>query len=115
MRKQAAWGAWAGCFLAVIAAVATADDKLPPGGIALNDTSTLYKADNPGLIIIKSSSGDFWNVMVNRDTEVNVEGTAQADYLRPGVSVRFFGEMDKKGVLKGEVQELQIYTPAKTD
>jgi hypothetical protein len=43
--------------------------------------------------------------------KIEVTGTAMPDSLAPGMCVKFKGDFDKKGEGKGEVKELEIFTP----
>jgi len=53
-----------------------------------------------------------WTVMVDPKAVVHVTGTAEPDFLRAGLSVRFTAELDKGGVAKEKVQQLTIFTPS---
>ncbi len=47
--------------------------------------------------------------------KIEVTGTAMADSLAPGMFVKFKGDFDNKGEGKGEVKELEIFTPGEKE
>ncbi len=64
------------------------------------------------MLRIKVSDSDMWLVEIKPgETKIEVNGTAEAAYLRAGLTVRFEGEIDKKGNLQAEVSELELFTP----
>lgn len=63
------------------------------------------------MVSIKGANDHAWLVRVDPKTKVQVEGTAEAGYLHAGLTVKFSGEIDKKGVLQSEIKQLEIYTP----
>ena len=65
----------------------------------------------PGIIAVLDAHGRAWRVGV-RGAKVQVTGTADADYLRTGMTVEFKGNLDGKGALTEKVDELKIVTPS---
>lgn len=53
-----------------------------------------------------------WLVAVSPQAVVHVTGTAEPDFLRPGMFVRFTAALDKKGKGQEPVSELTIFTPS---
>ncbi len=50
--------------------------------------------------------------VVPNETQVTVTGTAEPSYLQSGLSIKFSGELDKKGtVLPKEIEQIEIFTP----
>lgn len=47
--------------------------------------------------------------------KIEVTGTATPESLAPGMCVKFKGDFDKKGEGKGEVKELEIFTPGEKE
>jgi hypothetical protein len=47
--------------------------------------------------------------------KIEVTGTATPESLAPGMFVKFKGDFDKKGEGKGEVKELEIFTPSEKE
>jgi hypothetical protein len=47
--------------------------------------------------------------------KIEVTGTATPESLAPGMFVKFKGDFDKKGEGKGEVKELEIFTPGEKE
>ncbi len=71
----------------------------------------------------QGSSGNSMKVLLNSepwlielqppDTKVSVTGEAEPDFLRPGLHIKFSGELDKKGTaLAKEIESVEIFTPA---
>jgi hypothetical protein len=53
-----------------------------------------------------------WTVMIDPKTVVHVTGSAEPDFLRAGLFVRFTAELDKSAVAKEKVQQLTIFSPS---
>lgn len=66
---------------------------------------------SPMGVRITTSTNQVWLFRVNPKTEVQVTGTAEADFLRPGLFIEFTAEVDRKGTATGEVTELTIFAP----
>ncbi len=68
-----------------------------------------------GLLQVASSNQESYVVKVEpRRTKVQCTGTAEPDFLRTGLYVRFSGEFDNRGTSKGDVSELTIVTLSDT-
>ena len=64
-----------------------------------------------GLQIV-SSDGRAWILMVRPDAKVELLGTAEPSFLRPGQLVRFIAQVDRKrGLVDEPVGSLLIFTP----
>ncbi|HEV3416255.1 MAG TPA: hypothetical protein VG056_05565 [Pirellulales bacterium] len=59
--------------------------------------------------------GDPWVIKLEKNAKVMVKGTATADFLMPGLFVKFKGDIDKKGKAAEQVKELEIFTPSEND
>ena len=66
-----------------------------------------------GVIQILTDSNQPWMVWIAPEAKIHVLGTAKADFVRPGMFIRFKAEIDKrsKGKIKEKVNELTIFTP----
>ncbi len=95
--------------LAAPLAFAQQDPDRPPDQKALDDKGSIEGVEGP-LLTTKLERGD-WVLTVSPQTMVHVTGTAEPDYLHPGVFVKFSGEIDKKGVLQKELEAVEIFTP----
>jgi RNase P/RNase MRP subunit p29 len=67
----------------------------------------------PNGIQINSNANQRWVIMIPRQAKIEVTGTATADFLRPGLYVRFTAEVDKHGTVKEKVAQLSIFTPSR--
>ena len=105
-------------FCAVLAASLAASSAAViaqvPGVHSLEASGTL-EAVRGNVLEVKTPMLEIWHVQIDPQAKVQVNGTAELDYLRPGLAVRFSGEIDKKGNLQGEVKDLEIFTPRKGD
>ena len=73
---------------------------------------TLEAVVSDQVLKIKVSDSDTWLVEFKPgQSKIEVTGTAEAGFLRPTLTVRFEGEIDKKGYLQSEITELEIFTP----
>ncbi len=103
--------------LAVVApgAIAQDDDKFvaPANSLPLEDSASMevYRA---GFLQIRDSKNmDVWILQILPQTTVSVSGEAEVDYLRPGLSIAFDNELDKKGQLEKPITEIELL-PNKT-
>jgi hypothetical protein len=65
-----------------------------------------------GQIQIVTVTQQKWLVAVSPQAVVHVTGTAEPDFLRPGMFIRFTAALDKKGKGQEPVGELTIFTPS---
>jgi len=65
-----------------------------------------------GQIQIVTVTQQKWLVAVSPQALVHVTGTAEPDFLRPGMFIRFTAALDKKGKGQEPVSELTIFTPS---
>jgi len=66
----------------------------------------------PGRIQMLTDSTQNWLVLVDPKTIVRVVGTAEADFLRAGMFIRFTAEVDNRGMAKEKLKQLTIFTPS---
>jgi len=66
-----------------------------------------------GRIQILTNSNQNWLIFLDEKTVMHVTGTAEADFLRPGLFVRFSTALDKRGNAQGQVGQLTIFTPSR--
>jgi hypothetical protein len=72
---------------------------------------TIEGAAGPGILKILTATNQTWFFKLSRETEIHVTGTAEEDYLRPGLFVEFTAELDRRGRSPNKVSELAIFTP----
>jgi hypothetical protein len=90
--------------------VARAQFEVPPGSLAFDDKGKV-EAVQADVIKFRDSKNEVWLLKINQQTQITVKGQAEAGYLRPGMSLQFTGQIDKKGVLKDPVDKIEIFTP----
>jgi len=64
-----------------------------------------------GAIQMLTNTNQTWIVFVDQKSKISVTGTAEADFLRPGLFVQFSVELDKRGKAQAPVSKLTIFTP----
>jgi hypothetical protein len=79
----------------------------PQNSLRFEDKGTL-EAVQGEVMRIRDSKSEVWMLTIVPETKIIVEGEAEAGCLRPGVFVKFTGEIDKKGILKKPLQEIEI-------
>jgi len=70
------------------------------------------QAMRPGVIQVKAAAGDLWLVKIPKTAEVYVKGTAEVDFLQPGMFIEFVAQLDRKGRAQGKIKKLTICTPS---
>lgn len=72
------------------------------------DEGTLEAVEN-NYIKIRDSKNDVWLLEINDQTKVDVSGEAEREYLHsPALHVQFNAQVDKKGVVQKEIEEIEI-------
>jgi hypothetical protein len=85
---------------------------MPPQPMPVTVSGTLQQIKG-GLLQVASATQEQYLVKVDpRHTKVQCTGTAEPDFLRSGLYVRFSGEFDNRGTGKGDLSELEIVTPS---
>ncbi len=80
----------------------------PPNSLPLEDSASMeiYRA---GFLQIRDSKNmDVWILQILPATTVSVSGEAEVDYLRPGLTIQFENELDKKGQLINPIAEIEL-------
>jgi hypothetical protein len=79
----------------------------------LNLSGTVVAAQ-AGMIQVASATGETWYLRTDpQRTKIQVTGTAEPEFLQPGLFVRFTGVLTKRGQCQDPVGELTICTPSK--
>ncbi len=79
----------------------------------LNLNGTVVAAQS-GMIQVTGAAGEVWYVKTDpQRTKIQVTGTAEPEFLQPGLCVRFTGVITKRGQCQDPVNELTICTPSK--
>jgi hypothetical protein len=84
------------------------DDGIPQGAKAFNESGTLASDISQNALLLRNDNGT-WLVRLQNDTKTDIEGTAESSYLRPGMTVRFSGKLDKKFNVELPIKELVIF------
>jgi hypothetical protein len=93
-----------------VGGTARAQFEAPPNSLAFEDSGTL-EAVEPDVLQFRDSKSEAWLLKLIPETKITVLGEAESDCLRPGVYVQLSGQIDKKGTLAEEVDELEIFSP----
>ncbi len=108
MRTRSVWTAgllsavWWGATTA-----AWAQFEVPENSLAFDDSGTIVEIQND-VISIRDSKNETWFLKLVDDTKITITGTAELDYLRPGVLVQFLAEFDKRNTVISSVKEVQV-------
>ena len=70
------------------------------------------RAVMPRGIQMLTDSTQNWMVIIDPKTVIHVTGTAEADFLRAGIFIRFTAEVDNRGMAKEKLKQLTIFTPS---
>ena len=94
---------------AIVSPASAQDFVAPPNSFALDTEGTL-EGYRPGYLQIRDSKTETWLLSIDPTTKVSVLGQAEQDYLRPGMTVEFETEIDKKGQIAKPIEEVEIIT-----
>jgi hypothetical protein len=83
--------------------------QAPPNSLEYEDTATV-EAVQEHLLKVRDSKNDEWILETGDQTRVTVNGEAERECLRSGMFVQFKGELNKKGALQNDVEEVSIVT-----
>jgi hypothetical protein len=73
-------------------------------------TATITAVGSQGLEVT-DATGKTWKLAPERNCVIEVTGTADSDFLKPDMLVRFTAQFDKKGKATSPVNELEIISP----
>lgn len=95
--------------LAMVPAGARAQDEFqaPANSLALEDTGTLDRMQG-NFVWFRDSKNEPWRLQVVPQTTVSIEGEADADYLRPGLTVALTGEVNENSTLVEPIKEIEV-------
>jgi hypothetical protein len=101
------WIALAVCAAGVTALAQENKFVAPANALSLEDTGSLeiYRS---GYMQIRDSKMELWVLKILPQTTITVEGEAEADYLRPGLSIQFDGEINKKSAIAEPISEIKL-------
>jgi len=81
--------------------------QVPPNSLALEDTGTLEGMQG-NFVKFRDSKKDPWLLQVLPQTTVSVEGEADADYLRRGMTIELTGTVNEDSTLAEPVGEIEV-------
>ncbi len=84
----------------------------PPWQAAQVEATAIVRSVSPRGLEVVAPDGRAWLLLVRPDAKVELLGTAELSFLRPGQLVRFVAQVDRKrGVVEEPVSSLLIFTP----
>ena len=90
-----------------------AQNNKQPVKAYLRTTGTILRIV-PGFLQVKTKDGGQWIIKVpDKQENISVIGSAEANWLQRGMYVRFTGLFDKRGKATGTVNQLQVFSPDK--
>ncbi len=96
----------------LVVAEAEAQRRGPKPKMARFAAQGAVQAVRPGAIQLLTNTNQTWIVFVDPKAKISVTGTAEPDFLKPGMFVQFSVELDKRGKARSPVGELTIFTPS---
>ena len=102
------WTAWAG--LPAAAQVNRAPLMASPQGT--------IEEIAPGMVRIATTGGEFWIVRIPRGAEVLVTGSTHADFLAPGLCIKFTADVTvrrKTAKAENKIEKLTVITPSEQE
>lgn len=88
----------------------TQDNGKAVGGLQIAQISGTMQAMALDKIKIVSEDKKEYFAVVSDQTALQYKGTAQPDFITPGLLVRFSAEMNQSGQVQGPVHELEVFT-----
>jgi hypothetical protein len=86
---------------------ARAQFQAPPNSLSLEGEGTLDGFQGQ-IIKFRDAKNEAWLLVVVPQTAMTIDGQADGDYLRPGMTVELTGEFDKKYALTGPIAEISV-------
>lgn len=78
-------------------------------GVRLEGT---LKALQPGLLQVEAKDGELWLIKVEaKGKDLLYTAAAKADWLRPGLWIRFRASFNQRGQLESELADVTVFTP----
>lgn len=84
--------------------------EAPPNSLRYEDGGTIEAVEGE-IIRVRDSKMESWVLNLMPETKVVVEGEAQTECLRPGLSVQLNVTLNKKGLVTKDVEEIEIFSP----
>src|SRR4029077_4241330 len=75
------------------------------------DASATIRAVGTLGMDVTDMNGSEWKVAPEKTCKIEVKGTADPSFLKPGLMIRFNADVDKKGRATAPVNELEIVSP----
>ncbi len=80
----------------------------PPNALSFEDGDCTLELYRSGYMQIRTSKQESWVLKILPQTVVTVDGEAEVDYLRPGLSVELSGTIDRKSILEKPISEIEL-------
>lgn len=109
-------GIWASLIFSLVimpSQSTVAQQVKPAGGLDISEVEGKLEGVAGNMLRLQSEDGTHYMVMLAGNTTLAYDGTAEPEFLMPGLMVRFTAPFDAKGMPHGEVTELEIFRPAK--
>jgi hypothetical protein len=90
-----------------VGAHAQAQFQAPPNSLSLEGEGTLEGMQG-NILKFRDSKNEPWLLVISPQTAMAIEGQADADYLRPAMTVELTGEIDNKNALAAPIAEISV-------
>jgi hypothetical protein len=98
----------AGPLLGTSVAQAQVQFQVPPQSLALEAKGTLEAMQGNLVKFKETDSEQVWLLKVDPRTQVSIEGEADVDYLRTGMTVELVGDVNEQSKLAEPIEELRV-------
>ncbi len=99
------------CVVAADAALAQNRQQQQPQGRPWEGEGSIEAIAPNGALRVSTKDGPYIVQTVPGKSKISFTGTAEHDFLKPKMGVKFHGEINEEGVLQGEISELEVFTP----
>lgn len=84
----------------------------PPRELPKHESEGTVSGVQQGAVLMETKTGNKWVVRpMPNGAKIRYTGTAERDFLKPGLSVSFSATIDKKGAVDGELAALEVFAP----
>ena len=112
LSPQSSSAALGAVVVALTAAVAWGQQPQIPNPTQLVlDAKGVIQSVSPHSISMNASEKGDWVITIGPETQITVAGSAEPEYLGPGMTVKFSGELGKKFNLTKELDAVEIFDP----
>lgn len=80
----------------------------PPNTLSFEETDCTLEQYRSGLMQVRTSKQELWLLKIVPQTTITVDGEAEAEYLRPGLTVQITGKVNRKEMLEEPISKIEL-------